>query len=139
VKLSAKSDMTRMDAAATLASIIPGDLRVYTFSNHVGEVPARRGMAGVDVIKRSQPHGGTMLGMALTALNKDAGAVDRLIVITDEQSADRVPDPLVRRAYMVNVASAQNGVGYGGRWLHIDGWSEGVLRYIHEFERQDDR
>jgi 60 kDa SS-A/Ro ribonucleoprotein len=136
-RLSAKSDMTRMDAAAALASIIPGDLRVYTFSNYVGEVPARRGMAGVDVIKHSQPHGGTRLGHAMECLNKDAGAVDRLIVITDEQSHDRVPDPLAKRAYMVNIASAQNGVGYRGRWTHLDGWSEGILRYIHAFEEQE--
>ena len=30
---------------------------------------------------------------------------DRLIVITDEQSHDRVPDPVASKAYMVNIAS----------------------------------
>jgi 60 kDa SS-A/Ro ribonucleoprotein len=34
---------------------------------------------------------------------------------------------------MINVASNRNGVGYG-RWTHIDGFSEGVLRFIHEVE-----
>ncbi len=141
-RLSAKSDMTRVDAAAALASIIPSDLRVFTFSNDTVEVPPRRGMAGVDAIVRSQGHGGTMLGQAVATVSmfgvRNIGVVDRLIVITDEQSHDRVPDPLAKRAYMVNIASAQNGVGYRGRWTHLDGWSEGVLRYIHEFERQDD-
>lgn len=33
----------------------------------------------------------------------------------------------------VNVASYKNGVGYGP-WVHIDGFSEQVLRFIHEFE-----
>jgi 60 kDa SS-A/Ro ribonucleoprotein len=131
-RLSRKSDMTRMDAAATLASIIPGEVRVFTFSNVTVEVPPRRGMAGVEAIIRSQPHGGTYLGAAVKKANTIGH--DRLIVITDEQSHDPVPDPVVRHAYMINTASAKNGVGYG-RWIHIDGFSESVLRFVHEVER----
>ncbi len=130
-KLSAKSDLTRMDAAATLASIVPGDVRVFTFSNEVVEVPPRRGMAGVDAILRSQPHGGTELGKAVTKINTIKH--DRLVVITDEQSRDPVPDPVAKQAYMINVASAKNGVGYGP-WTHIDGFSENVLAYVREQE-----
>ena len=126
-KLSAKSDMTRMDAAAALASVIHGDLRVFSFSNALVEVPPRRGMSGVDAVRRSQPHGGTLLGQAVARLNHEPH--DRLIVITDEQSHDAVPAPAAKRAYMVNVASYRNGVGYGA-WTRIDGWSEHVLRYI---------
>lgn len=59
---------------------------------------------------------------------------DRIIVITDEQSRDRVPDPVCERAYVINVASKKNGIGYG-KWVHIDGFSEGVLRYITAMER----
>lgn len=132
VKLSAKSDLTRMDAAAALSSIINGDVRVFTFSHAVVEVPPRRGMAGVDSVIRSQPHGGTYLGAAVAAVNAEVKH-DRLIVITDEQSADRVPDPIAKHAYMINVASAKNGVGYG-KWTHIDGFSESVIRFIHEVE-----
>jgi 60 kDa SS-A/Ro ribonucleoprotein len=133
-QLSSRSDMTRLDAAAALASVINGDLRVFTFSHQVAEVPPRRGMAGVDAVVKSQPHGGTYLGQAVALLNRDVRH-DRLIVITDEQSHDRVPDPTAKSAYMINVASARNGVGYG-RWTHIDGWSEGVIRYIVEAERE---
>lgn len=32
-------------------------------------------------------------------------------------------------------ATNKNGVGYG-RWTHIDGVSEGVIRYIIEAERR---
>lgn len=131
-KLSAKSDMTRLDAGAALAAIIPGDVRVFTFSEGLVEVPPRRGMAGVDAIVRSQPHSGTYLGAAVTEINKIQH--NRLIVITDEQSHDRVPDPVAKAAYLINVASAKNGVGYG-RWTHIDGFSEGVLRFIREIEK----
>lgn len=131
-KLSAKSDMMRIDAAAALSSVINGDVRVFTFSECVQEVPPRRGMAGIDAVIRSQPHGGTYLGLAVAALNANV-KYDRLIVITDEQSADRVPDPLGKSAYMINVASAKNGVGYG-KWSHLDGFSEGIIRYISEIE-----
>jgi 60 kDa SS-A/Ro ribonucleoprotein len=131
-KVSAKSDMTRMDAAAALASVINGDVRVFTFSNSVVEVPPRRGMAGVDAVIGSQEHSGTYLGQAVGAVNEKVHH-DRLIVITDEQSHDRVPDPVAKKAYMINVASAKNGVGYG-RWTHIDGFSEAVIRFITEFE-----
>lgn len=129
--LSAKSDMTRMDAAAALGSVINGTVRMFSFSNQIMEVPPRRGMAGVDALIRSQPHSGTALGAAISAVNREVKH-DRLIVITDEQSADRVPDP-IGKGYMINVASAKNGVGYG-KWVHIDGFSEAVIRFITETE-----
>jgi hypothetical protein len=131
-RLSGRSDMTRLDAAAALAAILPGQARIFTFSNEVKEVPARGGLAGIDAILTSQPHGGTYLGTAVERMN--AIAHDRLIVITDEQSHDKVPEPAARQAYLINVASYRNGVGYG-RWTHIDGFSEGVLRYIAEAEK----
>jgi 60 kDa SS-A/Ro ribonucleoprotein len=56
-------------------------------------------------------------------------------VITDEQSADRVPDPK-GLGYMINVASNRHGVGYG-QWLHIDGWSDAVVRFMAEHERAE--
>lgn len=147
-KLSAKSDLTRMDAAATLASMINAEsLRVFSFSNQVVEVPPRRGMAGVDAIARSQQHAGTALFDAVAAIN-DQVPHDRLIIITDEQvdgsaaswgarrlsgSATSMPDPNCANAYVINVASARNGVGYG-KWTHLDGWSEHLLRWITEHE-----
>jgi hypothetical protein len=131
-KLSSKSDMTRMDAAAALASIVNGDVRVFTFSEKLVEVPPRRGMAGVDAVIRSQEHSGTYLGAALAEVNKVPH--DRLIVITDEQSHDVVGEPKAKHAYMINVASNKNGVGYG-RWVHIDGFSEAVIRFVIENER----
>lgn len=133
-RLSAKSDLKRIDAAAALASIIPGDVRVFSFSNAVVEVPPRRGMAGVDAVIKSQPHGGTELAGAVAAINAQV-PYDRLIVITDEQSTSWRPVPPPKaRGYMINVASAKNGVGYGP-WVHIDGFSEAVLRFIAEHER----
>jgi len=133
-RLSGKSDMKRIDAAAALGAIVPGEVRLFTFSNDLVEVPPRRGMAGVDAIVRSQPHAGTNLGAALDKIYKLPH--DRLIVVTDEQSHDRVAEPAAKRSYMINVGSYKNGVGYG-RWTHIDGFSEAVIRFIAEVENVD--
>lgn len=131
--LSAKSDLKRIDAAAALASVVQGDLRVFTFSEQLVEVPARRGMAGVDAIIKSQPHRGTWLGKAVQAMNEIPH--DRLIVVSDEQSQDAVPNPVAKNAYMVNVASAANGIGYGP-WTHIDGFSERIFGFMREHESE---
>lgn len=132
-QLSAKSDMKRIDAAAALASMINGDVRVFSFSEQLVECPPRRGMAGVDCILKSQPHSGTRLADAVNTIN-NRQPHDRLIVITDEQATDgAVPQPRVPLAYMINVASNRNGVGYG-KWTHIDGFSEGVIRWIATVE-----
>lgn len=134
-KLSQKSDMNRMDAAAALASIIRAEsLDVYSFSNNVVAVPARKGMAGVEAILKSQPYSGTELGGAIHSVSARK-QYDRMIVITDEQSRDRVNKPNIEHLYMINVANYQNGVGYGD-WLKIDGFSENVIRWIYEYENR---
>jgi 60 kDa SS-A/Ro ribonucleoprotein len=133
--LSRRSEMMRTDAAYGLAVLlreIADEVSLYTFSDTLKRVPARRGFALRDALDLSQPHGGTNLGAALEKIDEK---YDRLIVITDEQSHDRVPAPK-GKGYVVNVASYQNGVGYGP-WTHIDGWSESVIGYIRELERAD--
>lgn len=132
--LSPKSDLTRKDAAAALASVINGDLRVFSFADNVMELPPRRGMSGVDAICKSQ-NGGTRLFDAVAFINEKV-PYDRIIVITDEQDTGgavrTLPNPK-GNGYMINVASAKNGVGYGA-WNHIDGFSENVIRWIVESE-----
>ncbi len=135
--LSSKSDMKRMDAAYGLAIIareICEDARIMTFSNDTIEVAPRHGFALRDVMHSSQNHMGTYLGKSVAAVNSLCNP-DRLIVITDEQSHDVVPNPKAENAYMINVSSSENGVGYRDGWNHIDGWSEHVIRYITEIEK----
>jgi 60 kDa SS-A/Ro ribonucleoprotein len=137
VPLSRRSEMQRTDAAYGLAILlreIAEKVSIYTFSNEARLVPPRRGFALRDAMEASQPHSGTYLGKALDAVNEAKHApYDRIIVITDEQSHDRISAPR-GTGYVINVASARNGVGYGP-WVHIDGWSEAVLEYIREAER----
>ncbi|MBT9173891.1 MAG: hypothetical protein DDT21_02297 [Syntrophomonadaceae bacterium] len=132
--ISAKSDLLRVDAAtglAILARELCEEVAIFSFSNSLIRIPARHGFALRDAITTSQPHSGTHLGAAVKGVNA-AEKYDRLIVITDEQSADSVPNP-TGRGYVINVASYKNGVGYGA-YTHIDGWSEAVFDFIGEVE-----
>lgn len=120
--ISSKSDLQRVDAACGLSMLLRevcDDVVVRTFSNQLAHVPPRRGFALRDAVLNSQPHGGTQMGAAIRATEQ---GFDRVIVITDEQSADTIPNPPWKHAYMINVASYKNGVGYGP-WTNISGWS----------------
>jgi len=134
-RISSKSEMTRMDAAcglAILARELSSNILIYTFSERVAIIPARRGFALRDAIVHSQPHNGTYLGRALQSIPV---SYDRIIVFTDEQSHDAVSNPCPgAKCYMVNVASAKNGVSYH-EWTHIDGFSEAIIDYIQEYEK----
>lgn len=133
--LSAKSDLRRSDAAAGLAILlrgISGNCRVFIFGDTTREVPARSGMALRDLVVYQNEN--TYLGDALKHVLRIPH--DRLVVITDEQTQDRLPDPVAKRSYMLNVASAKNGVGYG-KWIHIDGFSEACVKYMHAYEQAE--
>lgn len=133
--ISQKSDLMRYDAAnglAILARELCEEIAVYSFSDHIVRIPGRHGFALRDAIVNSQRHIGTRLGKAVKLIN-DNEKYDRLIVLTDEQSHDAVPNP-IGKGYVINIASYQNGIGYGA-WTHIDGWSEAVLDYILSYEK----
>jgi hypothetical protein len=135
--LSAKSDMKRVDAAYGLGILLREvceDIGITTFSDALVVVPPRQGFALRDAMDASQLHHGTYLGKAVKLVNEKFD-YDRLIVITDEQSRDPVPAPKNgAKAYVINVASNKNGIGYGA-WMHIDGFSEAVIDFIREFEK----
>ncbi|HEY6350063.1 MAG TPA: TROVE domain-containing protein [Candidatus Angelobacter sp.] len=131
-QLSRRSDLSRTDAAYGLAVLlrqIAENVSIYSFSDNLLRIPSRSGFALRDAIHSSQPHRGTYLGKAVSGIDEK---YDRLIVITDEQAHDAVPNARAR-GYVINVASYKNGVGYG-QWVHIDGWSEAVIEYIRAAE-----
>jgi len=159
--LSAKADIQRLDAACGVAMLIREiceKVDIFAFSMKLVQIPVRRGFSLRDAVINSQKHSGTPLGLAVKSIYANKGEKtntlefgyhgrqdvdyrgqalrpDRLIVITDEQSADNVPNP-IGKGYMINVASNRNGVGYGA-WTHIDGFSEAVIDWIREFENID--
>ena len=130
-KVSAKSDMDRADAAAALAACYPGNCDIYSFANNLVKVNTFKGLPAIEKILSSQPHGGTYLGQALRSLPDD---YDRVIVITDEQSSDRVVKPRCKVMYVINVASYQPSIVYGDV-VSITGFSENVFRFIAENEQ----
>jgi hypothetical protein len=134
-RLSRKSKVLRTHAANGLAAIgreLCERVHIRDFAGDVKVVPDRRGFGLIDAFRT--PHNGTRLGMAINSVSNIE--MDRIIVITDEQTNDLVPDPPCSKAYCINVASYQNGVGYG-RWTHIDGFSESIFDYILAKEEGD--
>lgn len=130
--LSSKSDLCRVDAAAGLAVLLREvceQVAVIRFGAGHQVVPARRGFALRDAIGRADM-GGTNTERAKEVA--DAMGYGRIVIITDEQSHQAISNPK-GKGYVINVASAKNGIGYGA-WTHIDGWSENVVRYIQESE-----
>lgn len=82
--------------------------------------------------------GGIFLTQCMKQIKSEQRSADRIIVLTDEQDCDlklnpESADAFGVRNYLINVASAKNGIGYR-KWLHIDGWSDKVLDYIAKYE-----
>jgi TROVE domain. len=139
-QLSEKGETTRMDAACGVAIHVREKCEIpyfCTFSDKGVGVPPRRGMALRDAIVQSQPHGSTQLKAALMGLQALQPELDRLIVITDEQSHDGIHQPWAKWSYVINVGSYKPGLSYGNGWVHIDGFSERVLEWIHEYEKAE--
>ena len=130
--------VSRIDVASGLAILlreICDNVAVYTFSTYATKVKPDRGFKLRDNIYKSQQHSGTALGKALDHINKYEERYDRLIVITDEQSQDNISKFTPKgKAYLINVAPYAHGIGYGEKWIHIDGFSEAVIDWIQSYE-----
>jgi len=140
-QLARKGETKRMDAAAGLAILlreVAADFEAATFSEKCVTIPPRRGFALRDAIVNSQAHSSTYLKRALEELRDKCGweKLDRVVVITDEQSHDGIAPAWTPKAYVVNVAPYQHGVSYGNGWTHIDGWSERIVDYIATIESE---
>lgn len=137
--LSAKSQMHPADAAAGLAILLRElcpELTVVSFGTVPILVPSRRGFALRDAIRAANTAHGTNIGQAVASLANFTPGVhyDRVIVVTDGQSMDRVPAPRKgTKAYMLIVGPYRNTVGYGP-WNTIHGWSNAVVRWIQDYE-----
>lgn len=130
--ISAKSTLKRRDVAGTLAGCINGNVRLIGFGTTARELPHRRGLACADTLLHADVGWSTNAHHGVQLANQ--WAHDRIIIITDEQVAQKLPKPCAKHAYVINVAAYRNGIGYGD-YTHIDGFSEAVIRYMHEVER----
>jgi hypothetical protein len=143
--LSAKSDITRMDAAATIGAIaskICESYDVVTFSDKCCCVSVGKDIYdNIKKIIHSQQHGGTYLWRSLKEwLQTSHKQYDRLIIITDEQVHDSYPREisLPRKGYIINVGVYQYGIDYpkDSPLVRVNGFSEGVLKYIINYEKR---
>jgi len=137
-KISDRSDMDRIDAGCGLAIIIrelTENIKSYAFHTKLFSLPPRRGFALRDAIKNVGT-GGTYLGAAITEVENKNPELDRLIIFTDEQSQDTVPQPRTQRSYMINVSSYEPQVSYG-KWISISGFSERIIDFICMVEDLD--
>lgn len=140
--LSSNSKMMRKDAACGLAVLIreiASEFTILSFSEIVAPVPPRQGMALCEAIWRSQPNCGTRLGQSLTTIMQGIQPnikIDRIIVITDEQTSDKLPVFPADNCYIINVSNNKNGIGNNGQWKTITGFSERVIDYIRSYEEE---
>lgn len=130
--VSSKSDVKRIDVAASLAIILrelSDDVLVYKFNDKPSIVPARKGFALRDAIGSAT--GGTNAHRSIYEVQKE----DRtLIVITDEQTHDSQNFKFISKfTVILNVGTYENGIAYGKNQLHINGWSESVVGYLKEY------
>lgn len=135
--LSSKSELIRYDAAAGLAMLLREEcenVRIFTFSDekHPIEVAPRRGFALRDALGKTR--GGTYLGNAVNWCNQNVAGQDRIIVLTDEESSDKVPGPK-GKGYLLNVSTYEHAVGPHLGWLRVSGWSEKIVDYIKQVEK----
>jgi uncharacterized protein with von Willebrand factor type A (vWA) domain len=126
---------TRLEPACALAVLlreVSTECRVFSFSHYLKEVPLYRGIALANGIENSQKHAGTYLAKSLEELRKIPGVkdFDRIVVITDEQSADTPTNPPTERGYVINIAPYKTALALNGKWARIDGWSERVIDWI---------
>lgn len=137
-KLAGKSEVSRGEAAASLAAIMDEVCefdKVYTFD--MDPHPTRsKGFALADACSRCG--GGTdVQGCTNSAVASNTRPFDRVIIITDEQSSGgRFSNAVLRipHKYIVNVAPYQFGIAYGD-FVHINGFSDGIFKYIAEYEK----
>lgn len=160
--ISDRGETTRQDVAASMGAIIRGVCNksiIYTFQEYTQVVPSgRTGFALIDCV-RNAPSGGTAVidctneAIANYKKSHNGKYPARVIVVTDEQTnsdgsgyswrnrgremvkLDSLPNNC--NGYIINVGTYENGVGYNNscNYVHINGWSENVLKYISAYEQ----
>ena len=143
--MSERSTLDRSDAAGAMAVLLREvceEVSVFDFNNEPREVPARRGFALRDAIRK--PSGATYTAQstefALGKVRQRIGRYpERIIIITDEQSTfgdSTLPAlPKGSSGYVMNVAPYQNGIAWG-KWTTISGFSENLVKFIVQAEQQ---
>lgn len=153
-KISAKSDMTRFEAAAALAILtreVCENVNIYAFNQRAYRIPSRHGFALRDALAATRD-GASCGNYGIWAANRDG--YDRILVLTDgewhranpgidpykappyqwTQNGVLNPTPPQDLGYMLRMHVYENIVERG-KWTTIEGWSESILDYMSWVER----
>ena len=148
-----KSGVSNKDAACSMAILLAGsceNIKVYATAGNDGrrihatdECAVKQGFAMRDALLKKEGElggGGIFLAQCMDYMAAREKDVDRTIIITDEQDCDNKANPAAanafgKRNYLINISKNDNGIGYGDKWIHIDGFSESVIKYISEYEK----
>lgn len=142
---SGDGEVTNAEKAGSLAAIFDSVAefsQVYTFDTSAYHQSAR----GFELAKRCIGSGGTRVisatNDAIADCVRKGQKVDRVIVITDEQTSwsDGYVSNQVKaipHKYIVNVASNKVGIKYGD-FNHITGFSDGIFKFIAMYEKLDE-
>lgn len=160
-QISAKSDLSRIDAAIALAMIareVCEDVVIYATAGNDGrrihataKVPNYHGFELAEYFKSSQLRnavggGGIFFTQVIDYVTKveSGNRVDRVIVFTDEldtSSAGRNFNPENAatlapkgRNYIANVGTSKNGLN-NGKYVTITGFSEAMMNFIAASEK----
>lgn len=153
--LSGKTEMSRMECAASLAILLRElceDIVIYATagsdSSRVHDtdlVRPHRGFALRDEVLRLAGRlgsGGISLKQVMDYTRDAEKKADRVIVITDEQDCDTKANPDTadawgKRNYIINISVEKGGVAFK-KFNHINGFSEAVIDYIAATEFVED-
>lgn len=153
--LSAKSEMNRMECAASLAILLRELCEDVVFYATAGSDMSRvhqsalvrphRGFALRDEIlnkARTLGGGGIFLKQVMDYTLSEEKSADRVIVITDEQDCDDKANPNTaaaygKRNYIINISVEKGGIAYK-KFHHINGFSEAVFDYISAAEHLEE-
>lgn len=144
--VSAKSKVSRMDAAAAMATLAAEQcerISVYATASEHQKIKPYRGFALSDEIVASSKRlggGGIYTRRVLEFVKKDLNGVtpDRIIIFSDSQDCEygnKTPSPFGKRNYICDVSAHKHGINYKGLWTaEISGWSEHFLTFIGAME-----
>lgn len=150
-RLSGKSEMSRMECAASLCILlreVTDDVVFYATAGndatlrHQGAlIFPHRGFALRDAVVNSAAslgYGGIFLKQAMEYSKELEKNAERVIVITDEQDTDSKANPQTadawgKKNYIINISVEKGGVAFA-KFHHINGFSESVIDYITAVE-----
>lgn len=140
--LSGRGEISRRDAAVALTILLREvceRVRIIPFNTEGKELHnPPRGFALDRAVP--PPQGGTLIGKVLLSHPHHLATARRVVVLTDEESQDAIPDisHIVEHPWMFNIAPyGQKQALEKGGWHYIHGFSERLLDFIPLSEEEE--